>query len=237
MSNNRKIATIKASKLLGIIDIEWSLRSGVNILSGYNGCGKSTLLKAISLKLVDGSLPQNLRQIIESVNIESCGEAVRADDVLVLNRNLDGFLTIGSPVEGVSEQRCAIFYDIVDKLFELSRKKVDRQKGLDNLTFNLEVAQGHTVVVAYEFLSAGEKLAVSLFKAILLRPNASVLVVDEPEVSLSLEWQKSLLDDILALNSDMQIIIATHSPAIILRGWLDCVTEIEDRIQFDKMVN
>ena len=52
--------------------------------------------------------------------------------------------------------------------------------------------------------------------------------MDEPESSLHLEWQESLIDNLLQLNEHAQIIIATHSPGILMKGWLNHVTEIEN---------
>ena len=55
-----------------------------------------------------------------------------------------------------------------------------------------------------------------------------VLFMDEPEVSLHVEWQKRLIDLILELNPSVQIILTTHSPAVIMNGWLDNVTEVSE---------
>lgn len=55
-----------------------------------------------------------------------------------------------------------------------------------------------------------------------------VLFMDEPEVSLHIDWQKRLIDLILELNPNVQIILATHSPAVIMNGWIDRVTEVTD---------
>ena len=55
-----------------------------------------------------------------------------------------------------------------------------------------------------------------------------VLFMDEPEVSLHIEWQKRLIDLILDLNPNVQIILTTHSPAVIMNGWMDNVTEVSD---------
>ena len=55
-----------------------------------------------------------------------------------------------------------------------------------------------------------------------------VLFMDEPEVSLHIEWQKRLIDLILELNPNVQIILTTHSPAVIMNGWIDRVTEVTD---------
>ena len=66
----------------------------------------------------------------------------------------------------------------------------------------------------------------------LVEDNQSyVLLMDEPEVSLHIEWQQRLIDLILELNPNVQIILTTHSPAVIMNGWADRVTEVSDITQ------
>ena len=55
-----------------------------------------------------------------------------------------------------------------------------------------------------------------------------VLLMDETEVSLQVEWQKRLIDLIMELNPNVQVILTTHSPAVIMNGWIDNVTEVTD---------
>ena len=52
--------------------------------------------------------------------------------------------------------------------------------------------------------------------------------MDEPEISLHIEWQQRLIDLIRRLNPHVQIILSTHSPALIMDGWTDVVTEVEE---------
>lgn len=55
--------------------------------------------------------------------------------------------------------------------------------------------------------------------------NGRVFIIDEPELSLHVEWQELFVDSILAAAPDVQFIMATHSPSIIL-GRLDNCCEI-----------
>ena len=55
-----------------------------------------------------------------------------------------------------------------------------------------------------------------------------VLFMDEPEASLHIEWQQKLIGMIRDLNPNVQLILTTHSPAVIMEGWLDAVTEVSD---------
>ncbi|MCY8010341.1 AAA family ATPase [Bacillus haynesii] len=67
-------------------------------------------------------------------------------------------------------------------------------------------------------LSSGEKQIVIFFVFSLtsqFRTKDKVLLIDEPELSLHIEWQSKLLDLLMENNNSSQIIIATHSPDVI----------------------
>jgi energy-coupling factor transporter ATP-binding protein EcfA2 len=63
-------------------------------------------------------------------------------------------------------------------------------------------------------LSSGEK---QLFFIALeaIRSGNSSLIIDEPELSMHVDWQKTLVTSLRALNPKMQLIMATHSPEIM----------------------
>ena len=78
-------------------------------------------------------------------------------------------------------------------------------------------------------LSSGEKqLLVILLTVLVEDKQPYILFMDEPEVSMHIEWQKQLIDLILTLNPNVQIILTTHSPAVIMNGWMENVTEVSD---------
>ena len=83
-------------------------------------------------------------------------------------------------------------------------------------------------LVPYQ-LSSGEKQILAILLTVLVEDQKPyVIFMDEPEVSLHIEWQKKLIDLILELNPSVQIILTTHSPAVIMNGWMDKVTEVSD---------
>ena len=64
-------------------------------------------------------------------------------------------------------------------------------------------------------LSSGEKQIISILARMILEPTKKYLVlIDEPELSLSIEWQKRFLLDIVKGQSCHQLIAITHSPFI-----------------------
>jgi ABC-type Na+ transport system ATPase subunit NatA len=65
-------------------------------------------------------------------------------------------------------------------------------------------------------LSSGEKQIVSIFTRVYLGrfPTPPIILFDEPELSLSLEWQRMFLEDIQASKKCAILVAATHSPFI-----------------------
>ena len=69
--------------------------------------------------------------------------------------------------------------------------------------------------INFQDLSSGEKQIVSLFSHLFLDDNDSVFVfIDEPELSLSVDWQKSLLPDIATSPKFSGLLATTHSPFV-----------------------
>jgi len=67
-------------------------------------------------------------------------------------------------------------------------------------------------------LSSGEKQLVQVFANVILASSkATIFIVDEPEISLNIKWQRNLLKTLLDFNStgSMQFIMATHSIELI----------------------
>ena len=64
-------------------------------------------------------------------------------------------------------------------------------------------------------LSSGEKQIVSLFSRLYLESeNKCILLIDEPELSISMKWQKMLLPDIMRSQNCSLLLTVTHSPFI-----------------------
>ena len=71
-------------------------------------------------------------------------------------------------------------------------------------------------------LSSGEKQEIILFyKLIFETPENTLLLIDEPEISLHIAWQKKFMDDLYKIIKfkNLNVIVATHSPQIINHRW------------------
>ncbi|PEE73598.1 ATP-binding protein [Priestia megaterium] len=69
--------------------------------------------------------------------------------------------------------------------------------------------------INFRDLSSGEKQILSLFSRLYLNTSKpAIFIIDEPELSLSIVWQKKLLEDIYASERIALMIATTHSPFI-----------------------
>jgi len=68
--------------------------------------------------------------------------------------------------------------------------------------------------IPLDALSSGEKQMISLFARLYLYPKEKLVLIDEPELSLSIDWQRKILPDILNSSICKQVVAITHSPFI-----------------------
>ena len=114
---------------------------------------------------------------------------------------------------------------MIDSLFSDTGKQLIRSQN------DIAFSQLGERLTPYQ-LSSGEKQMLVILLTVLIEDNKPyVLFMDEPEISLHIDWQQRLIDLILELNPNVQIILTTHSPAVIMNGWTDKVTEVSDIIK------
>jgi AAA domain, putative AbiEii toxin, Type IV TA system len=111
--------------------------------------------------------------------------------------------------------RVALLRDIVNSRFLYKKMIINRSVG-----FLFKTDNGRTIDPSD--LSSGEQHELVLFYDLLFKvdPNSLVLI-DEPEISLHVAWQQSFISDIQRVSqiADLQFIVATHSPQVIHHWW------------------
>jgi predicted ATPase len=135
-------------------------------------------------------------------------------------------LTSGFPEDAILATEVskpkAVFQDMIDQLFSDTEKKIDRKNN------EIQFHQNGETLTPYQ-LSSGEKQLLVILLTVLVENNEHyALLMDEPEISLHIEWQQQLIGLIRKLNPNAQIILSTHSPALIMDGWMENVTEVGD---------
>jgi predicted ATPase len=68
--------------------------------------------------------------------------------------------------------------------------------------------------IPLDSLSSGEKQVISLFARLYLYSGPKIILIDEPELSLSMDWQRKILPDIINAPTCTQVIAITHSPFV-----------------------
>ncbi|ELP55851.1 AAA family ATPase [Microcystis aeruginosa NIES-298] len=122
-----------------------------------------------------------------------------------------------------------LFKNIINKKYSFKSVTIDQSKGFIFTTQEGEVlsptdlssGEQHELVILYELL----------FK---VKPNTLILI-DEPEMSLHISWQQEFLKDLQEITklSELDILMATHSPDIINDRW-DLTVELEKPKQKSK---
>lgn len=116
------------------------------------------------------------------------------------------------------------FIALLNQYFNESGKTIVTEDG----TLQFKLVDSNKIIDAYA-LSSGEKQILYTFLTVLFEERQNyILIMDEPEVSLHVTWQRKLIESIKKINPNCQIIMATHSPAIIADGYHSFVTNLED---------
>lgn len=98
----------------------------------------------------------------------------------------------------------------------LNDKHFDYNQSTLNLEIHLDdIYEGERKTIQLTQLSSGEKQIVSLFSKLYLESDEpSIVIIDEPELSLSIQWQQMLLPDIMRTNNCELLLTVTHSPFV-----------------------
>lgn len=96
-----------------------------------------------------------------------------------------------------------------DKEFDINKENSG------NFEVSVQGRENMLIPIGINGLSSGEKqLFILLSEALLQREKPYIFIADEPELSLHIGWQQKILSELLKLNPNAQIIVATHSPEI-----------------------
>ena len=135
---------------------------------------------------------------------------LRQTDIEVLSHYLDDVGKKLSVFDGLLK-KVELFKDIINTRFLYKSFSIDKSKG-----FLFTDAKG--VRLPSKALSSGEQHEVVLaYQLIFMVSPKSLILIDEPELSLHVTWQHKFLDDLARISElgDLDFLIATHSPSIV----------------------
>lgn len=130
-----------------------------------------------------------------------------------------------------TEKKLLLLSNIADKLsllLEMVNKKLGENKTINvSSTNGIQIFQKtsdktKTYAIDLDNLSSGEQQEIILlYELVFKTSDKHFLLIDEPEISLHVMWQRQFIDDIKKIIkiNNFNIVIATHSPQIINDNW------------------
>lgn len=224
--------------------IDWNcINPDVNIVVGINGAGKTTMLEHI-YDFCAKAKKHDKFEAAELLFIPSIDNIVKADNRsknTALTQMLLGFLQKDTANMTLMQYRMQIldvpekanririridkFIKVLNKLFAQSKKRFEFEQG------GLAVKNMYGDKIEMEMLSSGEKhMLIILFAVFLQDERTALILMDEPENTMHISWQRQLVEILVEMNPNAQFIITTHSPSLFGAGWGDKVVYMEDLI-------
>lgn len=112
-----------------------------------------------------------------------------------------------------------LFTEIINSRLKFKEIRISREDGIAVYKSNTSKKNER---LHLEQLSSGEKQEIILFYELIFESEKNIhLLIDEPEISLHIEWQLKFMDDLLRIaeKKKFKVTVATHSPQIINNHW------------------
>ncbi len=127
------------------------------------------------------------------------------------------------------DQRIKEFVDVCNKYL------IGKKYSFDENKIELNLIKDGNQIIPLQCLSSGEKQIISLFSKLYLNEDKKYIILfDEPELSLSIFWQKELLPDIMKTNGCSMLVAVTHSPFIFDNDFACYANDMNNCIKKEK---
>ncbi|WP_158258966.1 AAA family ATPase [Photobacterium sp. NCIMB 13483] len=162
-------------------------------------------LKIVLSRVGDGISEETKSQIMKLIESGQIKQDRYHPLVFVLSNLVDVYLE-----QKETDDAIKVFVEVANKYL------VNKEFSYDENNVDIKVVNKNTGnPVELENLSSGEKQLVSLFSMLYLdKIDNYIIIFDEPELSLSIEWQETLLPDMINSGKCQFMVAATHSPFI-----------------------
>ncbi len=141
------------------------------------------------------------------ITLESISEENRGAIALYLSDSVKKYKVLEPFAD-----KLLLFLDIINTKFQPTKSvEIGGREGI-----RIGLAGGGEIDP--RLLSSGEQHEfVLLFDLIFFSEPGTLVLIDEPEISLHIDWQKKFLSDVEAIGkaANLKFLLATHSPAII----------------------
>lgn len=164
-----------------------------------------------------------LKEKVEKINQEFDTKLVECARDENLNLLKDKLLEKNREIKIIYNNR-DIFKNKINEFFKNTGKSIKLDEN-NSIIFKIDEKNSLT---PYQLSSGEKQLLIILLNIMLLDNKPTIILMDEPEISLHVEWQRIFIKTLLELNSNLQIIMATHSPALVSKGYKNSVVSLKN---------
>lgn len=129
--------------------------------------------------------------------------------------------------KATTTQLTNLLVDVINSFLKSINKKVE-YKDYQFIYFDNLIDKQ----LVFSDLSSGERQLIYMLLQVALnrtsKNKSSIILMDEPEISLHLDWQENFIKQLTILHPDAQFIIVTHSPALVMNGWNNIYVDMQD---------
>ena len=203
---------------------------GLDVSNTVSSSDVSAALKSLSARSEPFAASGLMPKLEFTDLLEKIGEAEPTTKALVarvlqpytdsITARLDALASIQKLIEAL--------VSLLDQFYSGKQASFDMKDGL-------QIWQRNGQLLPLDALSSGEKQLLLLFcSTIRARAQATIFLIDEPELSLNVKWQRQLLESLLTLvkGSGVQFAIATHSIEI-LAGQRESIVRLTSKANGD----
>jgi AAA15 family ATPase/GTPase len=155
-----------------------------------------------------------LRNSVKSFQVDDKSKRIAERVLDIYRKALKGVITIqGDSFKGIEQYLNSVNSFLEGKSIEIS---LPENKSRRNPSVGIKFNEGNPKKIhgIRRTLSSGEREIVTLIYAATHMSKQQVVLIDEPEISLHVDWQRHLLQKMSEQIGERQIIVCTHSPVI-----------------------
>lgn len=182
-------------------------------------------LEQIKEKMLE--LEDKRKDFIDAGILEESKDEININELIgSISENEGSYLALLSLYVMDTEEKLNVLSELSASI-NLFRKWIDNSFNYKRITFNkkcgfqFESTYSDTII-SPEKLSSGEQHELVMFYDLIFNTSEkSLILIDEPELSLHVKWQLDYVDELLRVISSVgfSTVLATHSPQIINGKW------------------
>lgn len=249
MENKLNIEYINIIGLFNKRDVMIDLKNLVNIFVGINGCGKTT-----TLKILKGIFTDNLKSLsnieFKEIQVKFKNEELailKREELFNWSSENNGISSIKKLLNKYKTKEKVLFLSnyrqfenhfVIDSVntiesevesyinicqsFLHNKKLIMNKDSKGNI--DIKILDEDSIIREND-LSDGEKQILSIFSKLYFKEKKDIiLLIDEPEISLNINWQKELIPNIVKSGKCSLIVATTHSPFIFQNEFFETCT-------------